>query len=91
MEFIVKQTQYLSKTMDYFKDFIKETTLNTNFSIIESIKKAISFMEPSLKDIHIITNLEKDMDILGYENEFIQSLINVIDNSKDAILNKKKE
>ncbi len=90
MEFIVKQTQYLSKTMDYFKDFIKETTLNTNFSIIESIKKAISFMEPSLKDIHIITNLEKDMDILGYENEFIQSLINVIDNSKDAILNKEK-
>ena len=91
MNSIVKQTLYLSKTIDYFRDFLQSTTINNSFSIVEVIKKALSFIEPILKDINVFVNLEKDIIISGYENEFIQSLINIINNAKDAVLDKEEK
>ena len=35
--------------------------------------------------ITIITDLKDDMNINGYENELIQSFINIMNNAKDAI------
>ena len=90
MNFIIKQTQYLSKTIDYFSDFLQSTTFNTDFSVINAIKKAISFLEPSLVGISLVANFEDDIVILGYENEFIQSIINILYNSIDAV-NKNEE
>ena len=90
MNFIIKQTQYLSKTIDYFSNFLQSTTFNTDFSVINAIKKAISFLEPSLVGISLVANFEDDIVILGYENEFIQSIINILYNSIDAV-NKNEE
>ena len=36
-------------------------------------------------NIKIISNLKDDMKINGYENELIQSFINIINNARDAI------
>lgn len=91
MEMVIKQTQYLSKTIDYFRDFLKETGLNANFSIVQTIQKATSFLEPSLEDISLVTNFKEDIIISGYENEFIQSIINIINNSRDAVLDKNEK
>lgn len=85
MDTIVKQTQYLSKTIDDFRNFLKNTNCRAYFTAIDTIQKALTLMQPLLQDIHLITDFEEDMKIYGYENEFIQSLINLINNAKDAI------
>ena len=42
-------------------------------------------------NISVILNLEDDIKIIGYENQLIQALINIINNSKDAIKEKLKD
>jgi light-regulated signal transduction histidine kinase (bacteriophytochrome) len=91
MNTVIKQSQYLSKTIDYFKDFLQATVIHSDFSVVGVIRKSLAFIEPLLKDITIITNFEKDIILTGYENEFIQSVINIINNAKDAVSNKEEK
>ena len=39
-------------------------------------------------NIQVIMDLKDDMTINGYENELIQSFINIINNARDAIKRK---
>ena len=39
----------------------------------------------------MIVNLEADTNVFGYENEFMQSLINIINNARDAVKNNIEE
>lgn len=41
-------------------------------------------------EIKLLFNIEYDCSISGYENELIQAFLNIINNSKDVLLNKQK-
>jgi len=62
------------------------------FHLSSLITKTISFVHDSFKQSGItIENDEiNDCEIYGYENEFSQVLINILNNSKDAILRSQK-
>lgn len=88
MDAIVKQTQYLSKTIDDFRNFIKNDQTKHSISIANTLNKTISIIQSSLKNNHInlISNIQDDLLIDGYENELIQAFINIINNAKDALI-----
>ncbi len=87
MNIIMEQAQYLSQTIDDFRNFIRDTNEVQNLSIKNTIEKTLTILHSVIVNngIRIITDLKDDMDINGYENELIQSFINIINNAKDAI------
>lgn len=93
MDNIIKQTTYLSNTIDDFRNFIKNSNEKSEVQISNVINKTLSILNPSMvtHNINVILNLEDDIKIIGYENQLIQALINIINNSKDAIKEKLKE
>ena len=85
---INKNAQYLSKTIDDFKNFIKGERKKAQFKIEDTIHSFLNLVDGSYKNnnINIILSLQKDIVIDGYENELIQCFINIYNNAKDALI-----
>ena len=89
---IVDTAKYLSDTIDDFRYFFKPQKDKTKFSLVKNIEKSLSFLETVLKENSIKVEFEyEDIDIIAYETELIQVFINIINNSKDAFIEKKIE
>jgi len=89
MDNIIDQSEYLSKTIDTFRDFIKEKKEFKEVILQERIEKALQVIETSLANNHIklINNINKHdpIKIKLVLGELSQVIINIINNSKDAI------
>ncbi len=87
MDNIINQTNYLSNTIDDFRNFIKNSNDKSEILISNIIKKVLSILHPSIvnHNINVILDIKDDMKIEAYENQLIQALINIINNSKDAL------
>ena len=79
--------QYLSKTIDDFKNFIKGDSTKKEFNLKDAINSFLHLIEGSRKsyNINIIQNIQENIKIIGYENELAQCLINIFNNAKDAL------
>ena len=86
MNLINDNAQYLSRTIDDFKNFIKGERTKIMFILNDTIESFLNLMAGNIKHHHIdvIQNLEDNIKISGYPNELIQSLINIFNNAKDA-------
>ena len=86
---INENAQYLSKTIDDFKNFIKGDREKTIFNIGDSVKTFLHLVEGTIKsnEINIIKNINEDIKINSYSNELIQCFINIFNNAKDALKN----
>ena len=82
-------TQYLSKTIDDFRNFIKNERKFVKFNLKENIEKFLNLVEPSFKRHHIklILKLDTDVTLEGYPNELLQCFMNIFNNAKDALKN----
>lgn len=78
--------QYLSETINDFRDFIKGERKIKEFDLKENIHSFIHLIEDTLKDhdIHLVLDLEDDISIQSYPNELLQCFINIFNNSKDV-------
>jgi len=88
-EAINKNAQYLSKTIDDFKNFIKGDREKIRFNLKDNIDSFIKLVEGSVKTnhIHLISTIGDKIYINGYPNELIQCYINIFNNAKDALKN----
>lgn len=88
MDIILNQSKYLSETIDNFRNFIKEKSEFKTTTIKEVIDGTVSLVEASLKNnfINLIINVDVDMKIDASTNELVEALINIINNSKDALI-----
>ncbi|XQC05848.1 sensor histidine kinase [Arcobacter cryaerophilus gv. pseudocryaerophilus] len=87
---IVDTAKYLSDTVDDFRYFFKPQKDKTKFSLVKNIEKSLSFLETALKENSIEVKFDyEDIDIIAYETELMQVFINIINNSKDAFIEKK--
>ncbi len=86
-EAINRNVQYLSKTIDDFRDFIKGERIKKKFNLKDNIDSFLSLVDGSIKsnDIEIILDLDDNININGYQNELTQCFINIFNNSKDAL------
>ncbi|MEA3498827.1 MAG: 7TM diverse intracellular signaling domain-containing protein, partial [Campylobacterota bacterium] len=84
--------QYLSKTIDDFKNFIKNDKVKKRFNLKNNINSFLNLVDGSIKscNLNVVLDLQDDIDIDGYENELTQCLINIFNNAKD-ILEEKEE
>lgn len=87
MDNVIQQTGYLSKTIDDFRNFIKDTKNKESLSIKNTTDKALSILHSALvnNNITLISHLKEDVTIEGFENQLIQAIINIINNAKDAL------
>ena len=84
---INKNAQYLSQTIDDFRNFIKGDRVKITFNLKKNIESFLKLVDGSIKanDIEIILDLEEDIEIFSYPNELNQCLINLFNNAKDAL------
>ena len=86
-------TKYMSTTIDDFRNFFAKDKEKIEFEILEQINSTINIISGSLKanNIHLDIIIKKNPKIWGYKNEYAQVLINIINNAKDVLVQRKTE
>lgn len=95
-EFVKKsilQINYMSKTIDDFRNFIKPGAKDERFSAQESVRESVALIEAVFKKNGVTITLHPSADeiITGNANEFKQVIINLLKNANDSIMECKKE
>ncbi len=85
--------QYLSGTIDDFRQFIKGDHEKQRFKAQELVDTLQNLLKGQLKShqISLTTTVEKDLEIYGYRNDLLQILINLVGNAKDALIETQEE
>lgn len=89
-ELTQKQLQLLEsmdRTMQDFANFFKPDKQRNTFLLSEALHAAISIIEPSLKqiDTELQIDTKDDCKCIVYKNELIQAILNLLQNSRDAM------
>jgi signal transduction histidine kinase len=86
-----EQLQYMSQTIDDFRNFSKSNKKKEAFFVETVIKSAISLSEGSLEQANVKTQLisKGEHTAYGMCHELMQVFMNVIKNAQDVILEKK--
>ncbi len=92
MDEINKQSQYLSKTIDDFRSFFKGNSKDVfTFNIKQTFIKLENLTKDMLNNNFINYKSEIiDLELTKNENLLIQALINIYNNSKDAMIEYEK-
>ncbi len=89
---ILNNTKKLSKTIDNFTNFFIEEKNHRLFSLVKAIQNSLTFLSATFeeKNIKVEFTYDFDFEINGYKIEFQQALINILDNSIYALIEKKQ-
>jgi len=86
------QIDYMSQTIDDFRNFYKPSKERKIFSIKESIIQSSKIVNASLEKNGIkLEILGEELEIESYENEFEQVVVNILNNAIDAKIVKSKK
>ena len=83
---------YMSKTIEDFRNYFKPEKQKETFLIKECLDSALFIIDSTLKNsfIEVKTVYEKkDIKTTSFKNEFSQALLNIISNSKDILILRK--
>ena len=92
MDTINTTSQYLSQTIEDFREFFNPDRQVTYFNLADVFDKTLKLLETQLKhkDITVILN-SSDISVFGYKNELMQVFINLINNSRDEFEKNEQE
>jgi nitrogen fixation/metabolism regulation signal transduction histidine kinase len=92
-ESILKQTEYLSKTIDDFRNFFRPDKEIEEVKIEDIIEDARKIIGKSLENNAITLNITYDESytIKTYSRELLQVYINLLKNSKEALVEYRDE
>ncbi|NEW61702.1 hypothetical protein GSY74_10430 [Sulfurovum sp. bin170] len=85
------ELQYMSSTIEDFRNFYNPSKMKTQFDIYDACKQAQSILNSSL-ELHEITlkiDKKENFTLYGNQNEFVQVILNIINNAKDALVSRK--
>jgi len=83
---------YMSETIDDFRLFFSPQQKKQSFDLVYYLKHAINIVLASLNYHHIevtIEGNEGDFFAIGSPNEFSQSILNILNNARDALSKRK--
>ncbi|MBF0345774.1 MAG: DUF3365 domain-containing protein [Nitrospirae bacterium] len=94
----MEQVMYMSNTIDDFRNFFIPSKNKVIFNVKDNIEEVLALIDKQLRNNNIaiilnndmVVTQKQDLDVLGYPNEFKQVVINIINNSKDAIIEHKR-
>jgi PAS domain S-box-containing protein len=86
MNKINTQTQYLSSTIDDFKNFIDGKSKVRIFYFKDCIEQFLSVVDNKITkyNIEMVLDIDENIKLDGYPNELVQCLVNIFNNSYDA-------
>lgn len=94
-QFIVKNKKtilFMSKTIDDFRNFFKIDKEKQTFSIKESIVETLSLQSAQFRSHNIdVEVVGEDVSFFSYKGEFQQVILNLLNNAKDAIIERNIE
>jgi PAS domain S-box-containing protein len=87
------QLNYMSDTIEDFRNFFSHEKLIERFDVREKIHEVVLLVAPQFANsgvsLQVVDNLPGcGLGIKGYQNEFKQSVLNLVSNSFDAIIAK---
>jgi PAS domain S-box-containing protein len=86
------QIDYMSQTIDDFRNFYQPTKDKKIFDVKDSITKSSKIINSLFERNNITLEINgMDVQINSYENEFEQVIVNILNNASDAKLVKDKE
>ncbi|QEM68718.1 HAMP domain-containing protein [Geobacter sp. FeAm09] len=92
LEFEVREAMdailYMSRTIDDFRNFFRPGKDKAVFSLNQVVATSLELVGASLRNSGIAIDLEQEGEVSaeGYDNEYSQVLLNIINNAKDALL-----
>lgn len=78
-----KNIQYMSQTIDDFSNFFSPNKSKNKFNIYETINKALNLLQSRTSNITIDLKIDKEINFYGFENEFVQILLVILNNAID--------
>jgi len=90
------QIKYMSRTLNDFRNFLKPSTKKKLFSISKSLNEINEIIGKQIFYSNIemsfnYKNKDEELLIYGYENEFKQVLLNLVNNAKNKIIDKQQD
>jgi signal transduction histidine kinase len=91
LDTITTTAEHLSSTIDDFRDFFKSDQNKKTYSLQKAYDRTINILESKFKNknIEIIENIE-DIEFYGREGEFIQVIMNILNNARDILETKEQ-
>lgn len=82
--------QYMSQTIDDFRNFFKPEKNMQEFNVKAVVEKCISLVEATLRrhNIELRFHASEDIVVTGYSNEYAQVVLNLLNNSRDILLDR---
>ena len=89
---IIDQANYLSQTIDDFRDFIQKDSVQKIFNLSKVINDVENLLNGTLKSNHIklIRTLDDTIVYNGQPSQLSQVLLNIVNNAKDAFKENKQ-
>jgi len=88
MTSINDQVQYLSKTIDDFRDYLKEDQNKAIFKISDMLNDSVKIAKAGYENSHITitTDFNNDITYFGFKNILSQVILILLSNARDALL-----
>ena len=82
--------QKMSSTIDDFRDFFKPEKDKVEFSVEDIVNDSLSLLEGVFNSYNICihSDYKENIKACGYPNEFSQAVLNILNNAKDAMVEK---
>lgn len=92
MDAINNSAQYLSQTIEDFRNFFQPSKEEKDFKISRLFEKISKLLASQFKthDIKIVKNIN-DCQLTAHENELLQVIINILKNAKDELAKKQRD
>ncbi len=83
-----KTIQFMSKSMEDFKNFYKPKKDKEDFYVSVACKDAVSLIKESLQSANVKLDfiIKNDLKINGYKREYSQVILNLLLNARDALV-----
>ncbi len=91
LEIINTQVDYLSRTIDDFSNFFKADIKPQPIYVKTLLEETFDLLKPSLEKemIELILSVDPQLKVTLYKNEMQQVIINIINNARDALRERK--
>ena len=88
MDGIIGNANYLSKTIDDFRNFILADKKKINFNLKKHIENDLSILYSMthINNIEVFIDIDENIYLNSIESELTQVIINIINNSKDQFM-----
>jgi len=84
-------TRHMSQTINDFRELYQPDKEKTTFNLSDKVRHSLALVEGNLREQGITVNFSAEEEVLalGFPNQFAQVVLNLLNNSRDALVERK--